>query len=316
MLPPGQVRGGMISLGSRLLDTSWKGWRPATCMPDRCFCERIRPGTIRQPVNTWSNLAFVLTGLFVIAMAGRDLARASRSGTSNPMRTRPVYPAVYGIATILIGIGSMFYHMSLAFAGQVLDVLSMYLLTSFMLLYNLSRMRRMRSGTFVVCYLLLNVAVGYGSIRLPVLRRYLFLALLLAVGVSKVVVRRKRRPRMTMAFLVAGLVSLVMACAIWILDITRVVCAPGSWFQGHAMWHVLMAALIGFIYLYYRSEDGCGLLDKPNICSYNIGGGDSGRFGKAQAVGTADLLRAGRGGRGVAPATTPPDGRRPRRRHP
>jgi hypothetical protein len=256
MLPPGQVRGGMISLGSRLLDYSWKGWRPATCMPDRCFCERIRPGIIRQPVNTWSNLAFVLTGLFVIAMAGRDLARASRSGTSNPMRTRPVYPIVYGIATILIGIGSIFYHMSLAFAGQVLDVLSMYLLTSFMLLYNLSRMRRMRSGTFVVCYLLLNVAVGYISIRLPVLRRYLFLALLLAVGVSKLVVRRKRRPRMTMAFLYAGLVSLVMACAIWILDVTRVVCAPGSWFQGHAMWHVLMAALIGFMYLYYRSEDG------------------------------------------------------------
>jgi hypothetical protein len=249
-------------------------------------------------------------------MAGRDLARASRSGTSNPMRTRPVYPVVYGIATILIGIGSTFYHMSLAFAGQVLDVLSMYLLTSFMLLYNLSRMRRMRSGTFVVCYLLLNVAVGYGSIRLPVLRRYLFLALLLAVAVSKLVVRRKRRPRMTMAFLYAGLVSLVVACAIWILDVTRVVCAPGSWFQGHAMWHVLMAVLIGFIYLYYRSEDGCGLLDKPNICSYNIGGGDSGRFGKAQAVGTADLLRAGRGGRGVAPVTTPPDRRRPRRRHP
>jgi len=257
MLPPGlQIRDGVDSLGSRLLDYSWKGWRPATCMPDRCFCERIRPGTIRQPVNTWSNLAFVLTGLFVIAMAGRDLAQASRSGTSNPMRTRPVYPVVYGISTILIGTGSMFYHMSLAFAGQVVDVLSMYLLTSFMLLYNLSRMRRVRSGTFVVCYLLLNVSVGYGSIRLPVLRRYLFLALLLAVAVSKLVVRRKRRPRMTMAFLYAGLVSLAMACVIWILDITRVVCAPDSWFQGHAMWHVLMAALIGFIYLYYRSEDG------------------------------------------------------------
>ena len=25
----------------------WEGWRPATCMPDHCFCEQVRDGAIR-----------------------------------------------------------------------------------------------------------------------------------------------------------------------------------------------------------------------------------------------------------------------------
>ena len=260
------IRDGVDSVSAVLLGYSWEGWRPATCMPDRCFCERIRGGAIRQPVNTWSNLAFILTGLLVIVIASCDRSRAPRSDASNPIRTQFVYPAVYGIAAILVGVGSMWYHMSLAFAGQVVDVISMYLLTGFMLLYNLFRIRRMSAKTFVACYVLLNVVLGYLSIRWPASRRWIFLALVPAVIVSEALVRRARRPRMNVAFLYAALVSLGMACGAWILDITRAICSPTSWFQAHAMWHALMAALIGFIYLYYRSEDdcaGCGGVYRP-----------------------------------------------------
>jgi hypothetical protein len=248
------VREGASVMDVRLLDYSWEGWRPATCMPDRCFCERIHDGAIRQPVNTWSNLAFILVGLLVINTAIRDLSQAWRSESSNPMQTQLIYPGVYGVTTILIGIGSMLYHSSLAFVGQAVDVISMYLLTSFMGLYNLSRMRRMSNGAFLACYLLVNVTLAFVSVEWPVLRRYIFLMLVLAVLVSEGVVRRKRQPRMNVAFLNAALISLVGAFAIWTLDITQVICAPDSWFQGHALWHVLMATLIGFIYLYYRSE--------------------------------------------------------------
>jgi hypothetical protein len=262
------TRDGVEAVSAVLLGYSWEGWRPATCMPDRCFCERIRDGAVRQPVNTWSNLAFILTSLLVIVIASCDQIRASRSGVSNPMRTQFIYPAVYGVVAILVGVGSTWYHMSLAFAGQVVDVISMYLLTGFMLLYNLSRMHRLSPKTFAVCYVLLNVVLGYLSIRWPASRRWIFLALVVAVIVSEVLVRRARRPRMNAAFLYAGFVSLGMACGAWILDITRAICSPTGWFQAHAMWHILMAALIGFIYLYYRSEDGCTRCDgfyRPSV---------------------------------------------------
>jgi hypothetical protein len=235
---------------------SWDVWRPATCMPDRCFCERIRSGAIRQPANTWSNLGFILVGLSIIASTAHDLFRRSRPDVfnPNPMRDQFVYPAVYGIATLLIGMGSTFYHSSLVFAGQTIDVVSIYLLTSFMVIYSFFRAGWINTGTFVATYLSSNIVLALMAINWPITRRYIFIVLLLAVLVSEAVVRRKMRPTMKQSFFYAALASMVAACACWIVDITGIVCLPNSWFQAHAMWHILMAATIGFAYLYYRSE--------------------------------------------------------------
>jgi hypothetical protein len=235
---------------------SWAGWRPATCMPDACFCERVRDGVIRQPVNTWSNLAFFLSGLAVVVIGGLDRLVGSRSDRLNPMRTHFVYPAVLGVATALIGLGSVIYHSSMTFIGQSMDVISIYLLLGFMLVYNLSRVRArgMRSGVFVGVYVFLNGVLTLMAVRWPVSRRYIFVALILAILVTEAVIRRTRRPVMSQPLFYAALGSLALACFAWILDVTRVICWPDSWFQAHAMWHVLTAAAAGLVYLYFRSE--------------------------------------------------------------
>jgi hypothetical protein len=170
------------------------------------------------------------------------------------MRAQFVYPAVYGIATLLIGMGSVFYHSSLAFAGQTVDVVSIYLLTSFMVIYSLFRAGWIGTRAFVATYLSSNAVLALMAINWPVTRRYIFILLLLAVLVSEAVVRRRTRPTMNQSFFYATLANLVAACACWIVDITGAVCLPNSWFQAHAMWHILMAATIGLVYLYYRSE--------------------------------------------------------------
>jgi hypothetical protein len=231
----------------------WRGLQPATCMPDRCFCERLHVGVIRQPINTWSNLAFISVGVTVLAVAVRDFTLATPK-RANPMRTNFVYPIIYGAVTILIGLGSMLYHSSLAFVWQTVDVTSIYLLASFMLLYNLSRMRRMKGGVFAGAYLLANLVMGYTAIRWPVTRRYIVVFLILAVLVSEIIIYKKRHPRTDLWFFRAALVSLALAGVCWILDIGRVFCLPDSLLQAHALWHVFMAMTIGFVYFYYRSE--------------------------------------------------------------
>jgi hypothetical protein len=236
---------------------SWAGWRPATCMPDACFCERVRDGAIRQPVNTWSNLAFFLSGLAVVAFGGLDRLVGSRSGRLNPMRAHFVYPAVLGVATALIGLGSTIYHSSMTFVGQSMDVISIYLLLGFMLVYNLSRARAeaMSGRVFVALYLLLNAGLALMAVRWPVSRRYIFVALILAILATEFVIRRTRRPRMSQPLFYAALGSLALACFAWILDVTRVICWPDSWFQAHALWHVLTATAAGLVYFYFRSEN-------------------------------------------------------------
>jgi hypothetical protein len=239
-----------------IMANPWDRLRPATCMPDRCFCEGVGVGVIRQPVNTWSNLGFVLVGVMVLAIVVHDFTLAPSAGNTNLMQKAWVYPVVYGVATILIGIGSMLYHSSLAFVWQTVDVTSIYLLASFMLLYNVSRLRHLRGGIFAGCYALLDVVLAYVAIRWPQSRRYIFLLLVCAVLVSEWCVHRERRPRMNMAYLWAGIASLAAACIAWTCDVTGIACSSGNWLQGHALWHILMAAMIGLVFLYFRSEHG------------------------------------------------------------
>jgi hypothetical protein len=253
--------GGTTTLSTATLPSaessfSWAGWRPATCMPDACFCERVRDGLIRQPVNTWSNLAFFLSGLAVVTVGGLDRLTGSRSDWLNPMRTHFVYPAVLGVATALIGLGSVIYHSSMTFIGQSMDVISIYLLLGFMLVYNLfrARARGMSIGVFVALYVLLNAGLALMAVRWPVSRRYIFVILIAAILATEGVIRRTRRPAISQSLFYAVLGSLALACLAWVLDVTRFICWPDSWFQAHAVWHVLTATAAGLVYLYFRSE--------------------------------------------------------------
>ena len=49
-------------------------------------------------------------------------------------------------------------------------------------------------------------------------------------------------------------VSLAAAYAIWRLDVARQFAPPESWFQGHALWHVLTAVTLGCMAIVYRTE--------------------------------------------------------------
>lgn len=237
----------LISLSG--LPAPWATWRPATCMPDACFCEAIGAGFIRQPIDTWSNLAFVLIGLLVL----EDVLRPSPT-RSNLLAQRRTYGMVYAFAAILIGLGSWFYHASLTFVGQWFDVMGMYLLGTFMVLYNVTRLRPLSNRVFVVSYALFNLALGFSLIVAPALRRYLFGGLLLVTIALEVSIRRRHVTHIRTVYFIAALLIYVLAQIIWTLDLNHILCDPNSLLQGHAVWHVLTAISTGLLYLYYRSE--------------------------------------------------------------
>ncbi|HSD82293.1 MAG TPA: ceramidase domain-containing protein [Anaerolineae bacterium] len=279
------------------LPAPWVMWRPATCLPDACFCEALGDGFIRQPIDTWSNLAFVLVGVLIV----EDVCAASRrmnsaAGVENTLkrvstrficqtsisieaqradtrnsRQPPVYGLTYACAAILIGLGSWFYHASLTFVGQWFDVMGMYLLGTFMVLYNVARLRPLSNRAFVIGYAAFNLALGVSLIIVPELRRYLFGGLLVMTIVLEGLLRQRRRNRVSPGerggkgesrnpvsdgggYFVAALLIYVLAQIIWTLDLNHIVCHPHGLLQGHAIWHVLTALSAGLLYLYYRSE--------------------------------------------------------------
>lgn len=250
------IQGSAVSLlSSTKIANLWEGMQPATCMPDACFCEPVVSGLIRQPINTWSNLAFILVGFWAVVLGVMELSKAPINyPPKNLMSSHWIYPLTYGTTAVLVGVGSMFYHSSLIFYAQVLDILGMYLLASFMALYNLSRILKFNKRTFFSLYLGVNLALGYISSVYPVTRRPIFIAILVIILASELHARLKVPSGMNIKILAWAFISLGIGCSAWILDIKKAICLPDSWLQLHSLWHIGMAGAIGFIFLYYRSE--------------------------------------------------------------
>lgn len=222
--------------------SAWALWRPATCLPDDCFCEGLRDSLIRQPANTWSSLAFVVVALWVAAR----LVRGVRSGRTVLAGAEA---ALFLGALVLVGLGSAFYHASLTFIGQVFDVSGMYLIATFILLHRLGPRFGVSPLASVLGFALLNAALMTAQVTTPSLRRVAFGVLL--VGALLVEWRSLRAGRRWLAT-GAGLMGL--AFVIWVVDRQRWVCAPESLIQGHALWHLLGAFAAACLYLSYETE--------------------------------------------------------------
>ena len=237
------------------MDYSWSNWKSASCMPDACFCEAIHSGAIAQPSNTWSSFGFVLIGLLVVSHSRQVSSLKAKPKKLNPMTVQLSYAVVYGISLVIIGLGSVCFHASLTFFGQIIDIMGMYLLVSFMLIYNISRMYPIKQGSFFFAYLVLNLVLMYVQIQFPAIRRYTFATMIVAALVIEYQMKKKKNPSINKLFFQAALLALGIGFCIWTLDVTNVLCAPNSWAQGHAIWHILGAIATGFLYLYYRSEN-------------------------------------------------------------
>lgn len=234
----------------------WTRWRPATCMPDHCFCEAVRAGPIRQPANTASSLVFLPAAAALFATAASRRRRPPRNSSSTPLLAMPVYAAIFAGATLLIGIGSMFYHASLTFRAQTADVLGMYLIGSFLVLHNAARLWPMREHTVAALYVIGNGVLLSMLLAVPEARRYVFGVLVLAAIVLERTVRSRGGTTHQRGYFRGALGIFLLGFAIWTLDITHTLCRPDSFLQGHAAWHVTSAASLFFIFMYYLSDDG------------------------------------------------------------
>ena len=200
----------------------WDSWRPATCMPDGCFCEAPRGAWIRQPAYTWSNLAYILVGLLIL---------------------RSRYPArgAYGWTLAVLGITSFAFHASLTFVGEWFDVASMYMLVALLIFDSLRRIYSWGPESLARGALALTAVMAAAVAFLPFWRREIFMVEA-AAGAALELWAMKAAPLATHRLFFAGLAVFLTAYGIWNLDNSRIACSPHSWLQGHAAWHVLCAA--------------------------------------------------------------------------
>ena len=218
----------------------WGGWKPATCLPDHCFCEAIRNQLVKQPSNSISGLAFVAVALLVLLAQRTRINRQAR-----------VYATLYACASAIVGLGTVFYHASFTFWGQTADVLGMYLIVTLLVMYSAVRLRALEPARAAFIYIVGNAALLTGLILVPGARRHVFAALVVVAITLELDARRKGPRASNPRLFLAAIAVLAAGFAIWSLDITRAVCAPASWLQGHAVWHVATACSAWLVFLYY-----------------------------------------------------------------
>jgi hypothetical protein len=207
------------------------------------FCERELCGWITQPANTWSNVAYVLVGLWLIRLAMRE-------------GQRPL--AAIGAIEILIGLGSFFFHMSSSHLGEVVDVGAMYLLSGYALVANLSRYlqclgRKLAPRSAVVLYLsLVGTSIAAVALFKGEVGIWIFAIQAVVAGHLETRMYRKHGASADFGPLKKLLVTFALAWAFWWLDLLGLLCDPDNhWLQGHAAWHVINSTVFIFLYRFY-----------------------------------------------------------------
>lgn len=244
---------GAAALGSAIVALAWWGSglvsgteivaRAATCVPGQCFCERAAEFPV-QIANSFSSFAFVFLGAWVF-LSRRNPAPGTREHRLVPL---------LGITMFFLGASSFFYHATLSFLGQFLDIFSMYTFGLLLFFGALYRAGRIRGSYALAGFVAASIVFGLVQFAYPDARRILFTALLLPGIILEltpwVTGHSPRSGRV--AALYAGLVVMIVAYGIWLLDQTPAFCEPGSLLQGHAIWHTLGAVAAFFVYVHYR----------------------------------------------------------------
>ena len=243
-----------VSLGLVVAAARW-GWLGPDVGRGDGFCEAARPGWVRQPANTWSNLGFVVAGLGVAWYAGDRLRLGLTLGA------HPGLATAYAVLVVLLGPGSMAMHATQSDLGGHLDLLSMFLVSGFALAYALMR-HLGRGPAFLAVVFTAAVVVGMavhlrgGSVPLlGHLGNAAFgVQLWVAIGLEVALVRRPA-PHQDVAFGLGSVLVLALAFAIWTTGQRgHAWCTPDALLQQHGAWHLLCALAAYLLFRHYAAE--------------------------------------------------------------
>lgn len=207
--------------------------------PNVKWCEETLCSIISEPSNTWSNLAYFISAMFLFRSS---LDRKKLSSVRGRLK-------FYAFAVFLCGAGSFVYHASNNRLTQFLDFAGMFAVAWPLQASNLSRTgaisRTQEIPLAVMGSFFWSILIPiFNSVGIPI--QLLVMSLILGIGVTELQLSRgqKMRPILprSRSYFYKSLACLGIAAIFSFLDASRIWCNP-KWHvvQGHAIWHIFSA---------------------------------------------------------------------------
>ena len=257
LLGTGVLFGIFLALDYSLDSRVWEGMVISKSALTVEYCEFNHPERLfHQPMNTYSNLIYFFYGLLVFQLGWKDW-KAFAIREANTVGKFPYLSLLLAANFIYLSLGSAFFHSSLTWIGQRMDMNATYGLTLSLICIGMVQVvvKKELSKQFQIILLLgmLLLIVGFLPLALQissaVLLPALFLVLLL-LGIGNYLQYRTQRSPL---LLILSFVLLAVAIQVRTLDVAKINCDPLSIWQGHALWHFLTATSSLCMYFYFRS---------------------------------------------------------------
>jgi hypothetical protein len=233
------------------------GWMGEPAGAGAGFCEIGHGGKIIQPVNTWSNLGFIAVGFIIAWQQRQQRFPAGR----NPFNNGAFFSTFYATLAVLLGPGSMAMHATTTYVGGFLDLLSMYMIASFITSYALKRLFRLKVKGFIGIFsslLAFCIFCHFQDVKPPIVGHFgsfIFGSLLIISAILELILLLARGQKIKVFFGLGSIATMGLAFFIWNMSLTGMPwCDPSSLIQGHGVWHLLNAVSIYLLYRYYVSE--------------------------------------------------------------
>ncbi len=197
--------------------------------PTMNFCESNIYWYLQQPANTLSNLGFIILFIYIV--------RKKRKFES------------LDFSILLIGVFSFLYHSTFTLIGQTLDLVSMFLLGAFLII-SINNKYQENYFYVLVSSFLTFVANYFFKINIGIIFFALQILFFIYIIFTDNPTLKNRIKKSLLIFLI-GLIF-------WLLDFFRIWCDQASmhYINGHAIWHILCAVSLFYLWGELRESRG------------------------------------------------------------
>ena len=238
--------------------TFWNGMQLSKSALTVEYCELNQTDKFfHQTMNTYSNLTYFFLGMIVIIVSLYDAKNTNKSA-KNAIQQFPLISFFFGCCLIYLCFGSAFFHASLTWIGQRVDMNATYSICitligiSYYRLFSENKILN-KNKKAIIAILLITIVV-FIELHLLISSLFLLPFLIFIAVVFTILNYNKNKNGFNMQLAILSFLFMFGAFVLRTLDLKKIGCDPISVYQGHALWHLFTGMSAFMLYWFYRSE--------------------------------------------------------------